>query len=120
LKDRERSLDDVSAETLLKAIRRHAEKGSVFYTDNFKSYKSLTFYGKHIKVDHRKEFGKGKRTINGLEGFWSCAKERFLKYHGVGKNHFPLYIKEMEFRYNYRKENLYHQLVEIHFGPFFT
>jgi len=113
-------VDDVSAQTLLEAIKKHAEKGSVFYTDKFKSYKSLKFYGKHLMVDHGKEFGKARRNINGLEGFWSFAKERFLKYHGVSKNHFYLYLKEMEFRYNYRKENLYHKLVKIHFGPFFT
>ena len=64
--------------------------------------------GKHIAIDHGKEFGKGKHHINGLEGFWSFAKERLLKYHGVSKSYFHLYLKEMEFRYNYRKENIYH------------
>lgn len=36
------------------------------------------------------------------------AKEKLLKYHGVSKSYFHLYLKEMEFRYNYRKEYLYH------------
>ena len=67
-----------------------------------------------------KEFGKGRKHINGLEGFWSFAKERLLKYHGVSKAYFHLYLKEMEFRYNYRKENIYHKLVNIHFSPFFN
>ena len=58
--------------------------------------------------------------MNGLEGFWSFAKERLLKYHGVSKSYFHLYLKEMEFRYNYRKENIYHKLVNIHFSPFFN
>ncbi|GAH38173.1 unnamed protein product, partial [marine sediment metagenome] len=62
----------------------------------------------------------GRRHINGLEGFWSFAKERLLKYHGVSQNHFDLYLKEMEFRYNYRNENLYHLLGKIHFGPTFN
>ncbi len=113
-------VDNVTAETLMNEIIDHAEKGSVFYTDRFKSYKSLKFYGKHIAIDHGQEFGKGKRHINGLEGFWSFAKERLLKYHGVSKSYFHLYLKEMEFRYNYRKENIYHKLVKIHFGPFFN
>lgn len=111
---------DVSAETLMKEIKEHSSKGSVFYTDAFRSYKSLKFYGKHIKVDHDHTFVKGHMHINGLEGFWSFAKQRFLKYHGVSRNHFLLYLKELEFRFNYRKENIYHLLANIHFGPKFN
>ena len=110
--------NNIHYQTLINEIINHAEKGSVFYTDKFKSYKSLKFYGKHISIDHGKEFGKGRRHINGLEGFWSFAKEPLLKYHGVSKSYFHLYLKEMEFRYNYRKENIYHKLIKIHFGPF--
>lgn len=113
-------VDNVSAETLMNEIKQHAEKGSVFYTDKFKSYKSLKFYGKHLTVDHGKEYRNGRCHINGLEGFWSFAKERLLKYHGVSKSYFYLYLKEMEFRYNHRKENLYQKLVNIHFGPIFN
>jgi transposase len=112
-------VDNVSAQALMDEIIEHAEKGSVFYTDTFRSYKSLKKYGHHITVDHGKEFGSKRRHINGLEGFWSYAKERFLKYHGVSKKHFHLYLKELEFRYNYRKTNLYRKLIEIHFGPVF-
>ena len=113
-------VDDVTAETLMSEIRDNSEKGSVFYTDKFRSYKSLKFFGKHLTVDHNKDFIKGRRHINGLEGFWSFAKERLLKYHGVSKDHFLLYLKEMEFRYNYRNEKLYHLLIKIHFSPFLT
>ncbi len=105
---------------LMNEIKINSEKGSVFYSDKFRSYKSLKFYGKHLTIDHNKYFKNGRRHINGLEGFWSFAKERLLKYHGVSKNNFPLYLKEMEFRYNYRKENLFHLLIKIHFSPFFT
>jgi transposase len=113
-------VDNVKAETLMNEIRQHAEKGSVFYTDRFRSYKSLKMYGKHTTINHGERFVHGRRHINGLEGFWSFAKERLLKYHGVDKNHFLLYLKEMEFRYNFRKDNLYQLLIKIHFGPVFT
>ena len=62
-------VDDVSAETLMAEIQQHSEKGSVFYPDRFKSYKSLKFCGKHLMVNHGIEFAKGRRHINGLEGF---------------------------------------------------
>jgi transposase len=113
-------VDNVTAETLMNEIKNNSEKGSVFYTDKFRSYKSLKFYGKHLTIDHNKYFKNGRRHINGLEGFWSFAKERLLKYHGVSKNNFLLYLKEMEFRYNYRKENLFHLLIKIHFRSIFT
>ena len=113
-------INDVSAETLMNEIKRHSLKGSVFYTDTFRSYKSLKFYGKHIEVDHAKILAQGKRHINGLEGFWSFAKERLLKYHGVSQDHFLLYLKELEFRYNYRKQNIFDLLIKIHFSPFFN
>jgi transposase len=113
-------VDNVSARTLLKHIKTQAVKGSVFYTDRFRSYKSLQRYGRHIQVDHSATFASGVNHINGLEGFWSFAKERLLKYHGISKKHFLFYLKEMEFRYNYRKENLYQLLLKIHFSPEFN
>jgi len=60
-------------------------------------------------------FRNGASHINGLEGFWSYAKERFHKYHGVSKDHFFLYLKELEFRFNERQLNIFNLLVNIIF-----
>jgi transposase len=62
---------------------------------------------RHLRVDHGKYFSRGRVYINGLEGFWSYAKERIMKYHGVSPQRFPYYLKELEFRYNHRKEDLF-------------
>lgn len=93
---------DVSAETLMKEIRENTEKGCVYFTDKFRSYNSLSRYGKHLQVDHGKEFNNGGSHINGIEGFWSYAKRFLRKYNGV-KN-FDLYIKEIEWRFNHRHD----------------
>ncbi len=106
-------VENVTANSLLTEIKERSDKGSVFYTDQFKSYKSLKFYRKHLMIDHNKTFAKGKNNINGLEGFWSYAKERLLKYHGVSKENFLLYLKEIEFRYNFRKQNIFILLLKI-------
>lgn len=56
-----------------------------------RGYDSLMFCGyRHLQVDHGKLFSSGKVYINGLEGFWSYAKERLIKFHGVSKEKFPL------------------------------
>ena len=99
---------DVSAESILEMTIKTVRRGSIVYTDKFRSYDSLMFCGyRHLKVDHKKKFASGKVYINGLEGFWSYAKQRLIKFHGVSKEKFPLYLKEMEFRYNHRHENLF-------------
>ena len=105
-------VNDVSAKTLFEHIKKKTRKGSVFYTDDFKSYKDLRQYGKHNKIKHSKAFGRGHNHINGIEGFWSYAKERFQKYHGIEKSNYLPYIKEMEFRFNHRGEKVYPLMVE--------
>jgi transposase len=113
-------VDSVSKEVLMDVIRRKSRKGSVYYTDSFKSYNSLKRYGKHYTVRHTKTFvRKGKKRlvhINGIEGFWSFAKHNLYNYRGVSKSNFPLYLKEMEYRYNHRKENLLSLLIKTYFG----
>jgi len=106
-------VQDVSADTLMNEIKNKTKKGSVFYTDGWKSYASLEQYGKHNIIDHDKELVNNHNHINGIEGFWSFAKERFHKYHGISKTNYPLYIKEMEFRFNHRNENVYKLLIDI-------
>lgn len=92
---------DVTAETLLNETVKIVRRVSILYTDKFKSYDALMFCGyRHLRIEHKKQFARGKVYINGLEGFWSFAKERLIKFHGVSRNYFPLYLKEMEFRYN--------------------
>ena len=102
---------NVTAETLLGLTVKKVRRGSIVYTDKFRSYDSLMFCGyRHLKVDHGKYFSSGKVTINGLEGFWSWAKERFIKHHGVSKEQFPPYLKELEFRYNNRNSDIFNQV----------
>ena len=107
-------VENVKEDTLMEAIKNKTKKGSVFYTDGFKSYASLHQYGKHNIIKHSEdEFVNGRIHINGIEGFWSYAKERFHKYHGINRKNYPLYLKEMEFRFNHRNKNVFKLLIDI-------
>lgn len=110
----------VSKEVLMDVIREKSRKGSVYYTDQFKSYNSLKRFGKHYTLHHGTTFvRKGRKRsvhINGIEGFWSFAKHGLYKYRGVSRSTFPLYLKEMEYRYNHRKDNLLALLITLYFG----
>lgn len=104
---------DVKAETLLSLTVKKVRRGSIVYTDRFRSYDALMFCGyRHLQVDHSLHFSRGRVYINGLEGFWSFAKERLMKHHGISPLKFPFYLKEMEFRYNHRNQDFYEILVK--------
>jgi transposase len=113
-------VDAVSKEVLMEVIRRKSRKGSVYYTDKFRSYNSLKRYGKHYTLNHGKTFvRKGRKRsvhINGIEGFWSFAKHGLYNYRGVSRSMFPLYLKEMEYRYNHRNDNLLNLFIRLYFG----
>lgn len=112
-----RVVDTITAEQLLEVIRAKTRKGSVFHTDTFKSYNSLHQFGKHFKVNHAKTLvTKNHNHINGIEGFWSYAKHKLYNYRGVSRSNFPVYLKEMEYRYNHRKEHILDPLISLYFG----
>jgi len=59
-----------------------------------------------VVVLKEKGVPKGRNHINGIEGFWSFAKHWLYHYRGIPKTYFPLYLKEVEWRFNHRNENL--------------
>jgi len=105
-----------SAEELLPIIRRKERQNSVIYTDGFKSYDGLVNFGykRHYRVRHgENEFAAGKRHINGIENFWAIAKTRLAKFRGIHHRTFYLHLKETEFRFNHRGEDLHELLLKI-------
>ncbi len=111
-------VENVTAKELLSHIKKHTRKGSVYHTDTFRSYNSLKRLGKHHTINHEKSF-KNKKTknhINGIEGFWSYTKHILYNYRGVSKYYFPMYLKEVEYRFNHRGDNLFKLFINIYFG----
>ena len=97
-------------------IRGEVDPDSVIHFDHWRCYNGLVDLGyeEHYRVHHGfNEFSRGKTHINGIESFWSFAKRRLMKFHGVPKATFYLYLKECEFRFNYRNQNLYVLLLKI-------
>lgn len=83
-------MEDVKGKTLLNLTLKKVKRGSLVYTDTFRSYDGLVSYGfKHERIDHGLKFANGKGYINGIEGFWAFAKERLMKYHGIDPDKFP-------------------------------
>ncbi|MBC7334491.1 MAG: IS1595 family transposase, partial [Actinobacteria bacterium] len=96
-----------SKEALLAIIYKHTKPGSLYYTDDWHAYSSLSIRGNHVIITKEKGKPKGRNHLNGIEGFWSFAKNWLYQYRGVPQHHFHLYLKEIEFRFNHRSENLF-------------
>jgi transposase-like protein len=108
---------NAKAETLLPILRSHADEEVVVNTDGWASYDGLVDMGykKHHRVNHgENEFARGNRHVNGIEGFWGFAKHRLVKFNGVPRDVFDLYLKESEFRFNLRGGgDVYHELLKL-------
>jgi transposase-like protein len=106
---------DVSARTLQGIIKRNIEPDSIVHTDYWRAYDGLVDLGykKHYRVKHSAdEFVNKKSHINGIESFWGYAKHRLQKFKGLKSEYFDLHLKETEFRFNNRKEDLYKILLK--------
>ncbi len=97
-------------------IRGKVDLASTIHTDGFRSYDGIVHMGyrKHYRVQHgQDEFVRGTAHINGIEGFWGLAKTRLVKFKGMSRSTFYLHLKECEFRFNHRDEDLYQLLLKI-------
>ena len=106
---------NVSKAELMPIIKGKVLEGSTVNSDGWKSYDGLILNGyKHHRVYHSKnEFARGKSHINGIENFWGISKVRLAKFRGIHKSHFYLHLKECEFRFNFRNENIYAIILKI-------
>ena len=107
---------DCSKSTLQGIIRGRVALDSVIYSDGWRGYNGLVDvgYGKHLRVNHgQDEFVRGRTHINGIEGFWGFAKSRLNRFRGMNKHTFYLHLKECEFRFNHRKQDLYHLILKL-------
>ena len=93
-------------ETMRPYITRYTKAGSLYYTDDWFAYTFLPIRGNHVVVLKEKGVPKGRSHMNGIEEFWSFAKHWLYHYRGIPKMYFPLYLKEVEWRFNHRNENL--------------
>ncbi|MGC2235691.1 MAG: IS1595 family transposase [Pyrinomonadaceae bacterium] len=107
---------DCARRTLQAIIRGRVSVESVIHSDMWRGYNGLVDVGypKHFRVNHSaNEFSNIDSNINGIESFWSFSKRRLQKFNGVRKETFFLHLKECEYRFNHRNENLYYTILSL-------
>ncbi len=94
-------IPDASSATLIPIIERKVIPDSIVYSDCWRSYNALDISEfKHYRINHSKLFANKKNHINGIENFWNQAKRHMRKFNGIPRQHFGLFLKECEWRFN--------------------
>jgi transposase len=97
-------IKDARSETLYPIIKSKVCPDSVVYTDCWSGYNILDVSEfKHYRINHSKTFVDKYNHINGIENFWNQAKRHMRKFNGISKDHFHLFLKESEWRFNTKK-----------------
>ena len=74
---------------------------SIVYSDCWRGYNVSDVPAfKHYRINHSKLFADKHNHINGIENYWNQAKRHMWKFNGVPKQHFGLFLKECEWRFN--------------------
>lgn len=82
--------------------------GNVVYTDRYQRYDTLICcVGNDPAADYFKPGPRGLPIDEENLGFWQFVSSRLTKFHGVTPQRFPLYLKELELRYNSRGKDLF-------------
>jgi transposase len=86
--------------------------GQLVYTDRYQRYDALIFCGDaHLPYGLIQKSSR-KPYVDSLKGgFWNFARPRLKRFNGVTSRRFPLYLKELEFRYNHKSEDIFPILV---------
>ena len=110
-------MPDAKKATLQAIIRGKVDPESVIHSDGWRGYDGLIDLGyeEHVRINHGDDefVDSDGNHINGIEAFWGTVKTRLSKRKGIRDEYLHLHLKECEFRFNYRDEDLYETLLEL-------
>lgn len=102
-----RVIDGMSTAHKLPHFEEHVRPRSRIVTDTHSAFDALGIGGhyQHERVDHSaKEYARGQWHTNTIEAFWAMVKRTIAGTHvWVSKKYLQTYLREIEFRWNLRK-----------------
>ena len=94
-------IPNTKSKTLMGIIQKRIVPDSIVYSDGYHSYNVLDVSEfKHYQINHSKLFADKQNHINGIENFWNQAKRQMRRFNGMPAKHFPLFLKECDWRFN--------------------
>jgi transposase len=95
-------LADAQCATVLPMLRARLQAESIVHTETLDVCDLPDFLGDPRRRARRGESpGHIRGRMGNVENFWSQAKRNLRRYNGVPMQHFDLFLKECEWRFNY-------------------
>lgn len=109
-------IEKLTGRNLLAMLKERVKtEESIVITDDFRSYRKFDDAVEHLTIKHSEGYGKGVKTINTIEGFWSLLKNGIKgSFRVVSKKYLPFYLAEFSYKYNNRhlQKNAFHKMLE--------
>ena len=106
-------IDPVSATTLQRFVKAHAEGGTTIYSDQHRGYWGLRKSGYLLEsVNHSvKEYVNGQAHTNGIESFWALLKRGYHgTFHHLSAKQLQRYVNEFAGRQTIREADTLDQM----------
>jgi transposase len=103
---------EVSPDSVLREQSKLVKQGSIVFTGRFRDYDALILRRRRLPPAVAKRV-HGKISLNGLDGFWSFARQRLSNFHGSSDQELLFFLNELAFRYNHRQEELFDSLASL-------
>lgn len=66
-----------------------------------------------VGYDHDKSYANKPSYVENLDNFWQFVKNRTGKFQGLAKHKTYLHLKESEFRFNFRNDDIYDVMLKL-------
>ena len=86
---------------------RKFRKGSIVYTTRYNGYSGLIAHGARHETGYGRSVFGDKSNVSDFQGFMNWAADKFQTHRRVPKKHFPVLLKELEFRYNHQEKDFF-------------
>ena len=103
-------LADLPLKTLLELKPRMLSRSSIYYSEAYRHFSFLLFHD-HARIhDLRRESWRQIHSSSHESDFLKFARRLIHRHRGITDTKLPLYLKEIEFRYNHRNQPLFKHL----------
>ncbi len=108
-------LPDVTRSMIHAATRGRSVLEKINTTERLRNYTGVVDLGQYrlYRLSTKPADSSGTPQMDEVDAFWGLTKHRLAKFKGLNRNTAYLHLKECEFRFNYRSDDLFTVLIEL-------